>query len=235
MAEPGEQRRGGMTLRLIQLGLGRLGTELGGGGDPRHAGVAPVAWVEIDPAARERAMALLGLPPERLFGSLDEALQARGGRCRADHRAARRARGGDDARRSRQGCTSWSRSRSPRPSPRRSAGRARPRTPARAHGQPELPLVPGGAAGAPTARGGRDRPAARLLPRLPFPVRHRLSLLLPGRAAAQRHGDPSLRHPALRAAGRAGGRDCQSWSEPESPFKAARPRSRRSSSPGARW
>src|SRR5688500_11877956 len=74
MADPGEQRRGRMTLRLIQLGLGGWGrnwVEEVTRDTPR---VAAVAWVEIDRAARERAIALLGLPPERVFGSLDEAL-----------------------------------------------------------------------------------------------------------------------------------------------------------------
>ena len=80
---------------------------------------------------------------------------------------------------------------------------ARERRP-RADGQPELPLVPGAAAGARAAARGRDRPAARLLPRLPFPVRQRLPLLLPRGAPAQRHGDPPLRRPALRAGRRAG-------------------------------
>jgi predicted dehydrogenase len=64
-----------MTLRLIQLGLGGWGRNWVEEVTRETPGVAAVAWVEIDRAARERAIELLGLPPERLFGSLDEALQ----------------------------------------------------------------------------------------------------------------------------------------------------------------
>jgi predicted dehydrogenase len=37
-------------------------------------GVEPVAWVDVDPAARDRAGAELGLPPARLFAALEAAL-----------------------------------------------------------------------------------------------------------------------------------------------------------------
>jgi predicted dehydrogenase len=64
-----------MTLRLIQLGLGGWGRNWVEEVTRETPGVAAVAWVEIDPAAREQAIAEQGLPPERVFSSLEAALQ----------------------------------------------------------------------------------------------------------------------------------------------------------------
>ncbi|HET6522620.1 MAG TPA: Gfo/Idh/MocA family oxidoreductase [Geminicoccaceae bacterium] len=63
-----------MTLRLIQLGLGGWGRNWVEEVTRATPGVEPVAWVDIDPATRERASAELDLPPERVFGSLEQAL-----------------------------------------------------------------------------------------------------------------------------------------------------------------
>jgi predicted dehydrogenase len=63
-----------MTLRLIQLGLGGWGRNWVLEVTRATPGVEPVAWVDIDPAARERAVAELDLPPGRVFASLDDAL-----------------------------------------------------------------------------------------------------------------------------------------------------------------
>jgi predicted dehydrogenase len=67
-----------MTLRLIQLGLGGWGRDWVKEVTRRTPDVEPVAWVDLDPAMRERAIAELELPPERVFGSLEQALQAVG-------------------------------------------------------------------------------------------------------------------------------------------------------------
>ena len=64
-----------MTLRLIQLGLGGWGRNWVEEVTRETPGVEPVAWVEIDPAARAQAIKKLDLPPERVFGSLQEALR----------------------------------------------------------------------------------------------------------------------------------------------------------------
>ena len=107
-----------MTLRLVQLGLGGWGRNWVEEVTRATPGVLPVAWVDLDPATRERAISELDLPPERVFGSLAEALQA------VDADAALAAvplavHGQRRARRSRPGCTSWWRSPSPTTSPRR--------------------------------------------------------------------------------------------------------------------
>jgi predicted dehydrogenase len=65
-----------MTLRLIQLGLGGWGRNWVEEVTRETPGVTAVAWVEVDPAAREQAVAELGLPTEHVFGSLQEALHA---------------------------------------------------------------------------------------------------------------------------------------------------------------
>lgn len=65
-----------MALRVIQFGLGGWGRNWVEEVTRATPGVEPVAWVEIDPATRARAIAELELPPERVFGSPDEALGA---------------------------------------------------------------------------------------------------------------------------------------------------------------
>ena len=65
-----------MTLRLVQLGLGSWGRNWVEEVTRATPGVLAVAWVEPDRATRERASAELDLPPERVFGALDEALAA---------------------------------------------------------------------------------------------------------------------------------------------------------------
>ena len=62
-----------MTLRLVQIGLGGWGRDWVAEVTGDTPGVEPVAWVDLDPAVRVRASAELGLPPARVFGSLDEA------------------------------------------------------------------------------------------------------------------------------------------------------------------
>lgn len=66
--------RGHASLRLIQFGLGGWGRDWVLEVTPRTPGVEPVAWVDIDPAMRERAITELALPPERVFGAPEEAL-----------------------------------------------------------------------------------------------------------------------------------------------------------------
>lgn len=63
-----------MTLRLIQFGLGGWGRNWVEEITGVVPGVQPVAWVEIDPAARARVVSELDLPEERVFGSFDQAL-----------------------------------------------------------------------------------------------------------------------------------------------------------------
>jgi predicted dehydrogenase len=63
-----------MSLRLIQLGLGGWGRNWVEEITRTTPGIEPVAWVEIDPAARVRATRELGLPPSLLFATLEEAL-----------------------------------------------------------------------------------------------------------------------------------------------------------------
>jgi predicted dehydrogenase len=64
-----------MTLRLIQIGLGGWGRNWVEEITRDTPGVEPVAWVDVDPATRARAGTELGLPPARVFGTLDEALE----------------------------------------------------------------------------------------------------------------------------------------------------------------
>jgi predicted dehydrogenase len=64
-----------MTLRLVQIGLGGWGRDWVAEVTRDTPGVEPVAWVDCDPAARARASADLGLPRERVFGALEDALE----------------------------------------------------------------------------------------------------------------------------------------------------------------
>ena len=65
-----------MTLRLVQLGLGGWGRNWVEEVTRATPGVEPVAWVDPDPATRERAALELELPQERVFATLDQALAA---------------------------------------------------------------------------------------------------------------------------------------------------------------
>jgi predicted dehydrogenase len=69
-----------MHVRLIQIGLGGWGRNWVEEITRDTRGIEPVAWVDIDPAMRERAVVDLELPPEKVFASLDEAFA----RVRAD-------------------------------------------------------------------------------------------------------------------------------------------------------
>jgi len=62
-------------MRLVQIGLGLWGLSWAREVLPTVDEVEPVAWVDGDPAARARAIEA-GLPADRLFGSLGEALAA---------------------------------------------------------------------------------------------------------------------------------------------------------------
>jgi predicted dehydrogenase len=64
-----------MTLRLVQIGLGGWGRNWVEEVTRDTPGVEPVAWVDLDPATRERAVVDLGLPRERVFASLEHALK----------------------------------------------------------------------------------------------------------------------------------------------------------------
>ena len=64
-----------MTLRLVQIGLGGWGRNWVEEVTRATPGVEPVAWVDVDPATRKRAIVDLELPQERVFGSLEEALE----------------------------------------------------------------------------------------------------------------------------------------------------------------
>ncbi|MGH6913937.1 MAG: Gfo/Idh/MocA family protein, partial [Geminicoccales bacterium] len=61
-------------MRLVQIGLGGWGRNWVEEITRATPGVEAVAWVDIDPATRERAGAELGLPKAWVFGTLDEAL-----------------------------------------------------------------------------------------------------------------------------------------------------------------
>jgi hypothetical protein len=54
-----------MTLRLVQIGLGGWGRNWVEEVTRNTQGVEPVAWVDLDPATRERAAVDLDLHPER--------------------------------------------------------------------------------------------------------------------------------------------------------------------------
>ena len=63
-----------MPVRLIQIGLGGWGRNWVEEVTRETPRIQPVAWVDIDPATRERAVVDLELPEERVFASLEEAL-----------------------------------------------------------------------------------------------------------------------------------------------------------------
>ena len=63
-----------MPVRLVQIGLGGWGRNWVEEVTRETPGIEPVAWVDIDPAMRERAVVDLKLPKERVFASLEEAL-----------------------------------------------------------------------------------------------------------------------------------------------------------------
>ena len=65
-----------MPLRLIQIGIGGWGRNWVEEVTRDTPGVEPVAWVDIDPAMRERAVVDLALPEQRVFASLDEVTLA---------------------------------------------------------------------------------------------------------------------------------------------------------------
>jgi predicted dehydrogenase len=65
-----------MGLRVIQVGLGGWGRDWAKEVTGRVAGVEPVAWVDLDPAARRSALAELDLPEGRVFASLADAAAA---------------------------------------------------------------------------------------------------------------------------------------------------------------
>lgn len=63
-----------MHLRLIQLGLGGWGRSWVEEVTRRTPGIEPVAWVDPDQTMRATAITVLGLPAERVFASLEAAL-----------------------------------------------------------------------------------------------------------------------------------------------------------------
>ena len=63
-----------MTLGLIQLGLGGWGRSWVEEVTRQTPGIATLAWVDPDPATRATAIGALGLPAERVFGSLAAAM-----------------------------------------------------------------------------------------------------------------------------------------------------------------
>lgn len=63
-------------LKIIQVGLGHWGRNWAKNVVAKVDGVEPVAWVEPAVAARERAVAELGLSPSACFATLDEAFGA---------------------------------------------------------------------------------------------------------------------------------------------------------------
>ena len=65
-----------MALRLIQVGLGWWGWNWAFEITRQVPGVEPVAWVDLDPAVRAREIERVGLPPERVFATLEEACRA---------------------------------------------------------------------------------------------------------------------------------------------------------------
>jgi predicted dehydrogenase len=63
-----------MPVRLIQIGVGGWGRNWVEEITRATPGIQPVAWVDADPAVRARAVVDLGLPEERMFAALEEAL-----------------------------------------------------------------------------------------------------------------------------------------------------------------
>jgi predicted dehydrogenase len=63
-----------VSLRLLQIGLGGWGRNWVEEITRETPSVEPVAWIDIDPAMRERAVVDLELPEQWVFASLEEAL-----------------------------------------------------------------------------------------------------------------------------------------------------------------
>lgn len=63
-------------VRLVQIGLGGWGRNWADEVLPAVPGIAPVAYVDADPAMRQLAAERPGLPADKLFASLDEAVAA---------------------------------------------------------------------------------------------------------------------------------------------------------------
>jgi predicted dehydrogenase len=63
-----------MPVRLVQIGLGGWGRNWVEEVTRETPGVEPVAWVDIDPAMRERAVVDLELSKKQVFASLEDAL-----------------------------------------------------------------------------------------------------------------------------------------------------------------
>jgi predicted dehydrogenase len=63
-----------MTVRLVQIGLGGWGRNWVEEVTRDTPGGEPVAWVDLDPAMRRRAVAELGVPKARVFDTLEQAL-----------------------------------------------------------------------------------------------------------------------------------------------------------------
>src|SRR3954451_12154958 len=86
-----------MALKFVQLGLGGWGRSWVQEVVREVPDVEPVAWVDVDGASREIAMAELGLPPDRVFGSLQDVPERLGAEAAlvvvplAAHAAATRA------------------------------------------------------------------------------------------------------------------------------------------------
>lgn len=66
------------TIRLVHAGLGGWGRDWARNILPRLAEVKPVGWVDPSPASLERAQQDAGVPAERCFASLKDALAATG-------------------------------------------------------------------------------------------------------------------------------------------------------------
>src|SRR4051812_19521216 len=86
-----------MALKLVQLGLGGWGRSWVQEVVREVPDIEPVAWVDVDATSREIATAELGLPPERVFGSLQDVPERLGAEAAlvvvplAAHAAATRA------------------------------------------------------------------------------------------------------------------------------------------------
>lgn len=63
-----------MPVRLVQIGLGGWGRNWVEEVTRETPGIEPVAWVDIDPAMRERAVVDLELSKKQVFASLEDAL-----------------------------------------------------------------------------------------------------------------------------------------------------------------
>ena len=65
-----------MAIRIVQVGMGGWGRSWNRHIVPRVAAVQAVAWVDPQPAALAQAQAESGIPANRCFATLEEALQA---------------------------------------------------------------------------------------------------------------------------------------------------------------